>query len=103
MLSVPSTVKVLPRILRSLVAPLVELVAVERTYMFLSLDTALLALSYALTSEPAVPPMVPPLVGRLATLMEPELVLLRLEMALAGTQPATLPMVTYTWEPEASR
>ena len=82
---------------------MVELVAVERTYMFLSLDTALLALSYALTSEPAVPPMVPPLVGRLATLMEPELVLLRLEMALAGTQPATLPMVTYTWEPEASR
>ena len=48
-------------------------------------------------------PAVPPLVGRLATLMEPELVLLRLEMALAGTQPATLPMVTYTWEPEASR
>ena len=36
-------------------------------------------------------------------LMEPELVLLRLEMALAGTQPETLPMVTYTWEPEASR
>ena len=103
MLSVPSTVKVLPRILRSLVAPLVELVAVERTYMFLSLDTALFAVSYALTSEPVLPPMAPPLVGRLGTLMEPELVLLRLEMALAGTQPATLPMVTYTWEPEASR
>ena len=101
----PSTVKVLPRILRSLVAPLVELVAVERTYMFLSLDTALLALSYIFTPEavPPVEPAVPPLVGRLATLIEPELVLLRLEMALAGTQPATLPMVTYTWEPEASR
>ena len=74
--------------------------------MLLSLDTALLALSYIFTPEavpPVLPPMAPPLVGRLGTLMEPELVLLRLEMALAGTQPATLPMVTYTWEPEASR
>ena len=88
-----------------MVAPLVELVAVERTYIFLSLDTALLGVSYDCTPEavPPVEPAVPPLVGRLATLMEPELVLLRLEMALAGTQPATLPTVTYTWEPEASR
>ena len=55
-------------------------------------------MSYIFTPEavPPVEPAVPPLVGRLATLMEPELVLLRLEMALAGTQPATLPMVTYT-------
>ena len=62
-----------------------------------------MALSYIFTPEavppvePAVPPMVPPLVGRLGTLMEPELVLLRLEMALAGTQPETLPMVTNTY------
>ena len=50
--------------------------------MLLSLDTALLAVSYIFTPEavPPVEPAVPPLVGRLATLIEPELLLLRLEI-----------------------
>ena len=48
--------------------------------MLLSLDTALLAVSYIFTPEAAEVPAEAPLVGRLATLIEPELLLLRLEI-----------------------
>ena len=65
--------------------------------MLLSLDTALLALSYIFTPEavPPVEPAVPPLVGRSGRLME-EPFLLKPEREEAATQPVTLPTVTFT-------